>query len=494
MIEELFLGVDIGTGSCKAIARTAHGKVLGETQHFYDVQHPQEGYAEQDPLIIQKAFIQCISDITRKLPDPPKALGLSSAMHSLLLMDKKNLPISPLIIWEDTRSYPVASQLRNTTLGNKIYKNSGTPIHSMSPLCKIAWLRKNEKKLFGKAEKFIGIKEYLWLSLFGTYEIDYSIASATGLFDIHKLRWFRPSLKFCGITESQLSKPVNTTFFRQNPSMEFLQATGLPGNTGICIGASDGCMANAGSQINNKRKAALTIGTSGAVRITTSFPVADSRTMLFNYLLDEKTFVSGGPLNNGGNVIKWMMKEFMNQPEPTEKDYNLFAQQTANIPAGSEGVICLPYLNGERAPIWDEHAAAIWFGVKSYHTKYHLMRAAQEGISFTLKMILESLEKSNGNIDTIYASGGFIHSPAWVQMMADITERKIIISEKEDASATGAAIWAMKASKIKARPDIREKKKVIFPVRKNTSLYRKHYLIFKKIYPLTREYIHSLQP
>lgn len=103
MIEELFLGVDIGTGSCKAIARTAHGKVLGETQHFYDVQHPQEGYAEQDPLIIQKAFIQCISDITRKLPDPPKALGLSSAMHSLLLMDKKNLPISPLIIWEDTR-------------------------------------------------------------------------------------------------------------------------------------------------------------------------------------------------------------------------------------------------------------------------------------------------------------------------------------------------------------------------------------------------------
>jgi len=493
MKDEIIIGTDIGTGSCKAVAVTVSGKVLNETQEFYNTIHPKEGYSELDPEIILHGYIRCIKKLTLQLTQPVIALSISSAMHSLMLMDENNQPLTGLITWEDTRSYPIASQLRGSSLGKKIYKTTGTPLHSMSPLCKISWFNRNKKNLFRRAAKFIGIKEFLWYQLFGVYEVDYSIASATGLFDILNLKWFPPALKFCGITESQLSRPVNTTSIRTNPSADFLQKTRLPESISVCIGASDGCLANLGSQISGKQKASLTIGTSGAIRVTTKKPIVNSETMIFNYLLDAKTFISGGAINNGGNVMKWLIKEFMNKNKPGTQDFISVSKHVSQVPVGSEGILCVPYLHGERAPVWDERAAATWIGVRGYHTKYHLIRAFQEGIAFSLKIILENIEKQNGKISTIYASGGFTNSPEWLHLMADITEKKIIVIEKEDASSVGAAFLAMSALKIKPEKKNEKEEFIILPDTKAAYSYQKLFPIFKKMYPLTNKYIHQLQ-
>src|SRR3982751_3972051 len=178
------LGIDIGTGSTKAVAVDVNGKVLYSDQCFYGLLPKTEPLHEQEPDIIFKAFQQVIRSSVQKMGEQPLAVSLSSAMHSLMIMDKEKKPCSNLLIWSDGRSAGIAEKLRSMSEAPGIYERTGTPIHAMSPLCKIIWFREQMPSLFEKADKFISIKEYIWLRLFDEYVIDHSLASATGLFDI----------------------------------------------------------------------------------------------------------------------------------------------------------------------------------------------------------------------------------------------------------------------------------------------------------------------
>lgn len=493
MDKDIFLGCDIGTGSCKILATRSDGEVVKQVQSYYSPTHSEAGFAEEAPEIIFKAFIECLKRILPKLPKAPIAMGFSSAMHSLMPMDADNKPMTNLIVWEDNRSYQIAEELRKEDLGKQIYEKTGTPIHSMSPLCKIRWFHDHKSDLFARVNKFIGIKEYLWYRMFGVYEVDISIASAMGMMDINSLQWNEDSLQFSKVKPSQLSELKNTTFIRENPLKEFLDLSGLPANMKYCIGASDGCLANYGSGIHSADKAALTIGTSGAVRITSSKPIISSETMIFNYLLDKNVFICGGPVNNGGNVLLWLFKTFLKKEEPTAEDFDNLEKGLAFIPAGSGGLVCIPWFLGERAPVWDEKASGIWLGIKSYHTEFHFFRAALEGVCFTLRMILESMEKVSGNISTLYISGGFTRSPQWVQMMADITHKIVVISEGADASALGAILWTMKS--LGMNPDtsaIAADEKIIVPNSADAEVLDRQYQIFRELYKNNATQMHEL--
>ncbi|MEO6637585.1 MAG: FGGY family carbohydrate kinase, partial [Ginsengibacter sp.] len=215
-MEQYIIGIDIGTGSTKAVALNYSGEVIASSQFHYSGLDMPAGYSEQDPEIIWKAFRNCLIDITNILKQVPFAVSFSSCMHSLILIDKDNKPLTNLITWADTRSEKIAEEIRQSAMAETIYTQSGTPIHSMSPLCKIIWFKRNEAAIFDKAFKFIGIKEFIWQRLFGVYEIDHSIASATGLFNIETSRWHQPSLQLCNIKVEQLSAIVPTNFMRTN--------------------------------------------------------------------------------------------------------------------------------------------------------------------------------------------------------------------------------------------------------------------------------------
>lgn len=482
MKEKIFLGVDIGTGSCKVVAKSSAGSIVAETQSFYQTAHPKDGYSEQDPETIKAAFIDCIQKINGELPRKPAAVGFSSCMHSLIPVGQDGRPLYPMITWEDTRSNLIAGELKRSKKGKRLYEQTGTPIHSMSVLCKIAWFKKNKPGLFAKTSRFIGIKEFLWHCMFGLYEVDHSIASATGLFNIHNRAWDQEALNFCSVAAKQLSTPVPTFHIRRNPSAEFLNRTKLSNDVIYCIGASDGCLANAAGGIDTNKKAALTIGTSGAVRVTRNKPIVDYDTMIFNYILDEKRFVCGGPINNGGNVLKWLMKQFLGIEIPAPADFDSLEAQLALIPAGSEGLICVPWLAGERAPVWNELATGIWIGVRYHHTKYHLIRAALEGVCFTLRRILERIEVAAGKISEVYISGGFIHSNEWVQALADVLQKKLIIKTSADASAVGAAMWAEKATGCEQVTLLTKQEVMVLPNKKIAGIMNSHYRLFCDIY------------
>jgi gluconokinase len=493
-MEQYVIGVDIGTGSAKAVAINNAGKPIAVSQIFYKTNSPQPGFSEQDPEVIWKAFLDCITKVIAQLKQVPGAVSISCAMHSLIIIDQKNIPITPLITWEDTRSEKIAEDLRNSSEAENIYTVTGTPIHSMTPLCKIKWFKENTPGIYKKANKFISIKEFIWFRLFGVYEIDYSIASATGLFNIQNFTWNRPSLDFCGINPAQLSEIVSTDFCRKNISSSLAETSGLPASINFCIGASDGCLANIGSDAIDPGIAAITIGTSGAVRIAGANPVINYEAMIFNYVLDKQTFISGGPVNNGGNVLKWLFKTFWNNDKPNDKDYEDFFKEVESAEAGCKGLLFLPYLHGERAPVWDGEASGVFFGIRSYHSRTHFLRAALEGICFSLKNILEILELSSAEIKQLNVSGGFVRSKIWMQILADISGKKLCLVQTEDASSIGAAIFYMKSAQlIKDYSSLKEEVVVtINPDEKNKILYNKSYKVFKNLYQPLKESMHEL--
>ncbi|MEP6948506.1 MAG: gluconokinase [Ginsengibacter sp.] len=493
-MNQCITGVDIGTGSTKAVAINTEGKVIAASQFYYRTDSPRAGYSEQDPEIIWQAFVNCIHEIVEKIQPITIAVSFSSGMHSLLVMNNKNVAITPLITWADTRSEKIAEEIRTSADAEKIYSATGTPIHSMSPLCKIKWLKENEPEVFKDAFKFISIKEFIWYRLFNVYEVDYSIASATGLFNIENFKWNEPSLQLCGVNASLLSNIVPTDFIRKVLSPSIAAALHIAADTTFCIGASDGCLANIGSYATKPGIAALTIGTSGAVRIAGTKAVNNYSAMIFNYVLDKGTFISGGPINNGGNVLKWLFQTFLNNKNPSETDYDTFFKSIEAIPPGCQGLLFLPYLYGERAPVWDEKASGAFVGIKSYHTNAHFLRATLEGICFALKNILEIIEASTIPVSQLNVSGGFVHSKIWMQILADVSGKAVCLDQSEDASSFGAALFYMKAAHIIAEySSIRPAINIMTePIDKNLTVYEKCYSVFKSLYGQLKGSMHQL--
>ena len=474
---EYVLGIDIGTGSAKAVAVDLEGNSFEVCQRHYSFNSPKPGYHEQDPEQIWAAFTASIKGIIDKTGAQPLAISLSSAMHSLIAVDESCSPLAPMMTWADNRSAEIAVKLRATGRGMSIYKATGTPIHSMSPLCKLIWIRENDPQLFSKAYKFICIKEYIWHKLFKEFVIDHSMASCTGLFDIVQLKWHTDALDLAGINPRVLSEPVPTDYYKKGALLDFFNSE-IP----FVIGASDGCLANLGSMATEPGIAAMTIGTSGAVRVASNKPLPNVEAMTFSYILDENTFICGGPINNGGVAMQWWLKNITG-PNPTETDYeNLFAQ-IAGVPAGSNGLIFLPYLTGERAPIWDSESCGNFFGVKLQHTQADFSRAVLEGICFAMKDVLDAVQQNAEPITQINISGGFTKSEVWVQALADITEKNLAILQADDASAVGAAFIALRnIGSIREYPSASSDLNIFRPNPETREVYKRSFRIYKQLY------------
>ncbi len=487
---EYIIGIDLGTGSTKAIAMNHAGDVVDTEQVAYPILQPQPGYQEQPPETIWQAFLRCIAGIASRHSTSPQAICLSSAMHSVIPVDDHGEALMNMMIWADNRSADIARAILHSPEGKRIYEKSGTPIHAMTPLCKLRWLEQNEPDTFKKTARFISIKEYVWFKLFGEYEADYSIASATGLMDIGELKWNHESLDVAGVRSSQLSRLVNTNHRRHCTDASLCTAMGISKDTVFVIGASDGCLANIGSFATDERSLALTIGTSGAVRVTQNRPILNFKAMTFNYLLDHNTYVCGGPINNGGIALKWYAENLLGKKLESSHDYTAMLQTLNDTRPGAEGLIFLPYIHGERAPVWNSDACGVFFGMRAHHNQSHFTRAVVEGISAALYDITTTMIDNGMNIEQVNVSGGFVQSAHWLQIIADLFGIKVCLVNTTDASATGAAFLAMKELGIIARYDQLKPGQFIeyFPGAENTNAYQAFFRNYKRVY----ESVHPL--
>lgn len=492
MTNKYVLGLDIGTTSTKAVIFNYDGTVLVDNEEFYDTFYPHPGWVEQNPEEINVAAKKAIFYALEKSnisPNQLKGVGISSAMHSLICVDHQCLPLSPSITWADRRSATQANTLKETH--PHIYLKTGTPLHPMSPLCKLRWMHETGYMPYRNASKFISIKEYLLYKWFGSYVVDYSIASATGLFNIYTHQWEAEALSLAGITTEQLSLPVPPSHILQGINKSVAADMGIQTDLPFVIGASDGPLANLGIGAIDHGDIAITIGTSGAIRQMTNKPQLDENHEVFCYSFTKDLWIMGGPSNNGGNVFQWMKgilgeKEMAETQDNNGEVYSKLTELAASSSPGAKGLLFLPYLHGERAPYWDSSAKGCLIGLDASHQKKDLLRAGLEGVIFNMYTISQAMSRLSGEPKKILVTGGFVRSKLWTQMVSDIFGHKIDIPLSHQSAAWGAAWIALfslqETDSLLSIRDHIHLSTSLTPNPENHQLYQELFTIYSKIY------------
>ncbi len=400
---EVVLGVDVGTTSAKVTAFDADGGAHGHGEHAYPLREPAPGHAVQDPRVVVEATLAAARDATAAAPPVRgrgRGLSVSAAMHGLVALDRHDRPLTPLITWADTRAVAQAERLREEH--PDLYGRTGTPLHPMSPLVKLCWLRENEPDTFAAARRFVGVKELVLHALCGEWALDHSVASGTGLFNIRELDWDAEALDVAGVQAGQLGTLV--------------EAKHLFGE--VVAGAGDGPLANLGVGAVRPGVAAVSIGTSGALRVMVEQPTTDPAGQVFCYALTPGRWAVGGAINNGGVVLRWAGEALA--PDLGEHAEEALLALAAEVPAGSDGLIMLPYLLSERAPHWSAQPRGAYVGLTRAHGRGHLIRAAVEGVCLQLALVLASVRAAGNDVREVRATGGFARSPLWRQILTDV--------------------------------------------------------------------------
>lgn len=488
-MSQYVIGVDIGTTSTKAVLFQIDGTVMSSAYDYYPLIKEKPAFAEQELTDIYQAVVKTIKTVvtqTNTLAEEIAAVSFSSAMHSLILIDQEDQPLTRSITWADNRAHQCAERIKATT-GTEIYQRTGTPIHPMSPLCKISWFKEEEPELFRQTKKFIGVKEYVFHQLFGEYAVDYSVASSTGLFNIHTLNWDELALQEAGITIDQLPIAYSPTKQLSGLKMEVAAELGLLPTTPFVLGGGDGCLSNLGVGAVDSKSVAITIGTSAAVRMVTNKPYLDEDQRTFCYVLDENHYVVGGAINNGGVIMDWAKKQFFHAESAFGKleEYSKMMELINTVPTGSEGLLFHPYLNGERAPLWQGEARGSFFGLHLMHENKHMLRAVLEGICLNIYDVLCEIIEQAGKPDKIIATGGFSQSEVWRQLLTDVVQQEMYVPESFESSCLGANVIALKS--VGLIDDIHVIKEMIgaehrhYPNPQNGAVYQEIFPFYRKL-------------
>lgn len=494
MILAYVIGVDIGTTSTKSIVFDLHGEILGQYLVDYPLYTPEPGAAEHNPDEVFDAVTKTIAQSIHKAGIDPRhirCVSFSSAMHTLIGVDNHGKPLTGCLSFADTRSFTHTQHIREYLNGHDIYLRTGTPLHPMAPLSKLRWLRSERGDIFNRVYKFISIKEYVLARLFNQYVVDYSIASATGLFNLQQLAWDQEALRVAGVKEEQLSTPQPPTHMLIGLDRAWADILNLPVDVPFVIGSSDGVLSNIGLGAVRPGVMAATIGTSGAVRRMVHHPMIDLEGRLFCYALTEDRWVIGGPVNNGGLAFRWVRDELGEAEVATAKRlgkdlYEVLTEVAERVLPGSEGLIFLPFLTGERAPYWNANARGVFFGLSLNHRKEHMIRSVLEGVIYSMYSVALALESLAGEAKEIRASGGFSRSPLWRQILADVFGNDVTIPVHYESSCLGAAIlgmWALgEIDSFEEAQDLAGAVHRHRPIVENVNTYRKLMAIYRRVY------------
>ncbi len=444
------LGLDLGTSRVKVTIVDPHGHVRASAHRDVRLIHPAPDRAEQEPSEVLAALAEAIRDAVSQMgQDSGRIQGLacSSAMHSLLALDAHGKPLGRALSWADNRAREQVHEL--LPHAGELMRRTGTPIATMSPLAKLRWFSQHERAFAEGAARWVSMKDYLLMWLTGEAVVDHSIASASGLFDIERLDWDPEALRLAGVRREQLSIPVPTTTpvgsLRAAPAESLGLAAGLP----VIAGAADGCLENLGAGAVDEGQAAVTIGTSGAVRAVVKSAQGDPRGRLFCYVLTDDRWVVGGPISNGGLVVRWaqerLLPELADEARAAGREpYALFDELAAGVPAGANGLVCLPALVGERAPDWDPDLRGVLIGLDPSHGREHVLRALLEGVAYQVATVFEVLE-SGRELTAVHATGGFTDSPVWLRILAGALDRPLLVPSAAEGASFGAALLGLQA-------------------------------------------------
>jgi gluconokinase len=442
-----FIGLDLGTTRTRAVVFDRGGVAVADASQDYPLETPRPAWAEQNPLLVYQAALTCLRNVMRIETISPAdiaGVGLSGTLHNIIAIDESGDPLTPAMIWADTRATREVAEIRRSTDATRLYTRTGCPVHPMYPIAKLRWLRHEQPALFSSARRFISIKDFVFQRLVGGFAIDFSVASGTGMLALQTRTWDEEALSLAGVTEDQLGELVEPTF--TGPlTRESAIATGLLAGTPVAIGAGDGVLSALGTGTLAPGQMTAMIGTSGAVRVVTDEPRVDREGRTWCYYLASGLWVAGAAIHNAGMAYDWTAEKLLRISADDDQDHTRLSSWAEDVPAGSGGLIFLPFLAGERSPYWNANARGVLFGLSINHDYRHIVRATLEGVCYRMRSCFQALDEVAGPIREIRAAGGFVHSPLWLQMLGDVLGQPLLVPNTTESSALGAAVLSMLA-------------------------------------------------
>lgn len=440
------LAVDVGSSSVRCSLYDASGELVerGCASFSHRFVATRDGGSTMDADELCDQIFEALDEIHAHIVEDARTIagvGFTTFWHSILGVDQRGHPTTPLFTWADSRAAEAGSELRGQLDEAAVHRRTGCVLHSSYLPAKLLWLSRSYPQAFDKTERWVSPGEYLNLQLFGEAKVGTSMASGTGLLDQNRKVWDREVLAALPVREEQLSpisdKPsrgLRTEWGRRWPAL-----ADVPWFPAV----GDGACSNIGSGCTRRDRLALMVGTSGAMRVLWKADAVEVPEQLWCYRSDAGRFVAGGALSNGGNLVEWMRKTTrLPDPEATEK-------LLAAMEPDAHGLTFLPLLAGERAPGWADGANGTIAGLSMATEPVEILRAAMEAVALRFALIArivdEAFPEGSEEREVIATGGGLLHSPAWTRIMADALGRPVTTSAVPEASSRGVALLTLEA-------------------------------------------------
>ncbi|MBQ0000383.1 MAG: FGGY-family carbohydrate kinase [Clostridiales bacterium] len=443
------LGIDIGTSACKVSVFHKNGAVVASVTRSYQVYYPHPGWVEQSPeewwLEVTKA-IPAVLEKAALTPSDIACIGIVGQSWSAIAIDRDGDVLLPTPIWMDTRSASICQRLNAEIGEDAILSLSGNPLQPSYTTGKILWYREEYPHLYKKMAKILQSNSFIAYRLTGVLSHDLSQGYGVHCYDMANSRWDASMAQALGIDISLLPDLFSCHQVVGTVTEEAAKVCGLISGIPVVAGGLDAACGTLGCGVLHVGETQEQGGQAGGMSICTDSPKGDPRLILSNHVVPDLWLLQGGTVGGGG-VMKWIDEnlgdyERLIGERTGKRSMQLLDEEAAAVAPGSDGLIFLPYMAGERSPIWDPDAKGVFFGLDYSKTKGHLIRSALEGTAFALKHNLDVAESVGARVDVLRSMGGAANSLLWTQIKSDVTGKKIVVPSADTATSLGVVMLA----------------------------------------------------
>lgn len=491
------LGLDVGTTGAKALLVNPEGKVVASATNEYPMFTPQPLWSEQNPedwwKATQRSFKRVLAQADVK-PDEVAGIGLTGQMHGLVLLDASGKVLRPCIMWNDQRTASQCASITEKIGRKRLMELTGNPVLPGFTAPKILWVREHEPEIYRQIAHILLPKDFIRYRLTGEFATDVSDASGTSLLDVRNRQWSKELLNLLEIPERWMPQLYESPDVTGQVTFTAVDTVFLKPGIAVVAGAGDQAAGAVGSGIVVPGFVSVTLGTSGVVFAHTDQLVVEreGRLHAFCHAVPGKWHIMGVTLAAGGS-LRWF-RDTLGQPEQaiartrSVDPYEVLVEEAAKAPPGSDGLIFLPYLSGERTPYPDPYARGSFIGLTVRHSKSHMVRAVLEGVAYSLRDCLELTKSLGLEIKEVRVSGGGARSVLWRQILADVCHVELVTMTSTEGASYGAALLAGVGTKV--YPDVIEACRNTIHVSNRTipdsarsNIYENFYRIYRHLYP-----------
>lgn len=487
------LGVDLGTTGARAIAIDLNGEVLHSAIADYPLDTPRPGWTEQDPDLWWAAVQSALARVASQLDEPPLGLGLTGQMHGAVFLDASDQVIRPALLWNDQRTARQCVEITDRVGAERLLDITGNVAVTGFQAPKILWLRDEEPDAYRRVRRVLLPKDFIRLRLTGENATDVSDASGTLLLDLRSRDWSVEVLERLEIPREWMPSVHEGPVVAGSISPRVASDLGLPPGLPVAAGGGDQAAGAVGNGVVEEGLVSTSIGTSGVVFAPSDTPRIDPKGRLqsFCHAVPDKYHVMGVTLAAGGSFRWWR------DVQGKSLSYEALATQAAEAPPGSEGLVFLPYLSGERTPHLDPMARGAFVGLQLRHSFAHLTRAVMEGVVYSLMDALSVVRGLGLPITQIRTTGGAARNPMWRQLQADVFGLPIHHNQVQEGPALGAAMLAGVAcgaypSVADASGHVRLDPEVTHPDMARHELYQRYHAVYASAYAAIAPAMHRL--